>query len=465
MRLIGLTDETLCGKKELTFKEKLEIAGALDEMNVQQIELPAPEKKQDTLLYKAMAAKMKNAALAVRVPLTEAGAQEAYKTIAEAKSARLIVRMPLSLIEMEYQLKLKPKNAPALIERMVKACAALNVPVTFAAQDATRADPAFLCEAVRLAVQSGADSVVLCDCAGQSLPEEFAALVTSVRDNALSGESAALYASCGNDLGLALPCALAALKGGADGIITAVGADAHPSPAVLGNVMDKRGSTLQMRVSLDMARLNALEGDIADILTAPKKDTTPFETGVRPAVEGETLTAESGIRKVYDGISHLGYDLSEEDKQKVFEAFRMIAQKKAVTYAELDAIIASVAMQVPARYVLDSYVINTGNVITATAHVKLLRDGGAVEGISLGDGPIDAAFLAIEKIIGHHFELDDFQIRSVTEGREAMGDALVRLRANGKLYAGRGTSTDIVGASIRAYLSALNKIVYDEVNA
>ena len=119
-------------------------------------------------------------------------------------------------------------------------------------------------------------------------------------------------------------------------------------------------------------------------------------------------------------------------------------------------------MQVPPRYVLVSYVINSGNVIKATAHITLEKDGELVSGLCTGDGPIDASFLAVESIIGHHYELDDFQIQAVTEGKEAMGSALVRLRSGGKLYAGRGISTDIIGSSIRAYLSAVNKIVYEE---
>ena len=97
--------------------------------------------------------------------------------------------------------------------------------------------------------------------------------------------------------------------------------------------------------------------------------------------------------------------------------------------------------------------------------MKLSRDGKLLESVCLGDGPIDAAILAIEQIAGQHYELDDFQIQAVTEGREAMGETVVRLRSNGKLYSGRGISTDIVGASIHAYISALNKIVYEEAQA
>ena len=123
---------------------------------------------------------------------------------------------------------------------------------------------------------------------------------------------------------------------------------------------------------------------------------------------------------------------------------------------------ASAAMQVPATYKLDTYVITSGNTISATAHLKLHKHEKILEGVSIGDGPIDAAFLAIESITGCHYELDDFQIQAVTEGREAMGQTVVKLRSDGKLYSGKGISTDIVGASIQAYINALNKIVYEE---
>ena len=159
----------------------------------------------------------------------------------------------------------------------------------------------------------------------------------------------------------------------------------------------------------------------------------------------------------------LGYDLSEEDGAKVYEAFKAIAAKKEkVSARELDAIVASAAMQVPPTYQLDTYVITAGNTISSTAHLKIAKAGAMLEGVSVGDGPIDAAFLAIERITGQHYELDDFQIQAVTEGREAMGQTVVKLRASGKVYSGRGISTDIVGASIRAYINALNKIVYEE---
>jgi len=146
----------------------------------------------------------------------------------------------------------------------------------------------------------------------------------------------------------------------------------------------------------------------------------------------------------------------------VYDAFHRIAEKKQVSGRELDAIVASVALQVPPTYRLVSYVINSGNILGATAHIKLEKDGETLSGLMAGDGPIDAALKAIEQVLGHHYELEDFQIQSVTEGREAVGSTLVKLRSGGKLFSGQGVSTDIIGASIRAYLDALNKIVYEE---
>ena len=139
-----------------------------------------------------------------------------------------------------------------------------------------------------------------------------------------------------------------------------------------------------------------------------------------------------------------------------------MAEKKTVGTKELEAIIASTAMQVPPTYKLVSFVINSGNTINATANIHFKKNEEDLFGLAIGDGPIDASFFAIEQITGQHYELDDFQIQAITEGREAMGSSLVKLRFNGKIYSGNGISTDIIGSSIRAYLNALNKIVFEE---
>ena len=141
---------------------------------------------------------------------------------------------------------------------------------------------------------------------------------------------------------------------------------------------------------------------------------------------------------------------------------RIIAEKKDVDFRELDAIVANAALMVPSTYKLESYVVHTGNVISATADIVVKKDGALLRGLAPGDGPVDAAFLALEQITGRHYELDDFQISAVTEGQEAMGSALIKLRDRGKVYSGSGLSTDVIGACVNAYLAALNKIAYED---
>ena len=161
-------------------------------------------------------------------------------------------------------------------------------------------------------------------------------------------------------------------------------------------------------------------------------------------------------------VRALGYDLSEEDSARVYEEFQHVAAKKQVGARDLEAIVASTALQVPPTYRLKTYVVNSGNVITASAQITLTKGETELSGVCIGEGPVEAAVRALEQIIGRHYELDDFQIHSVTEGTGAVGSALVRLRSGGRLYSGNGVSTDIIGAGIRAYINAVNKIVYEE---
>ena len=159
----------------------------------------------------------------------------------------------------------------------------------------------------------------------------------------------------------------------------------------------------------------------------------------------------------------LGYELSDSDIGSVLKALKHVCDKKgAVGSKEFEALIASFAMQAPSTYHFETYTTTSSNASSSMSQVTLKCNGETICGVSNGDGPIDSAFRAIEQCIGHHYELDDFQVQAVTEGKGALGSALVKLRNNGKLYSGNGTSTDIVSASIRAYINALNKIVFEE---
>ena len=257
-------------------------------------------------------------------------------------------------------------------------------------------------------------------------------------------------------------CAFAAIRAGADEVKTVSCGETTTSLEKIAKIIAQRGDSFKVTCTVNMPQLQRIIGQIKWLCETERSKSSPFDNGVRNENEDITLTAHDGIEAVMKVVSSIGYDLSEEDSNKVYEAFaRIAAKKESVGIKELDAIVASAALQVPPTYRIESYVINTGNIITATAHMRLKKGDEIMESVCVGDGPVDASFLAIEQIAGQHYELDDFQIQAVTEGREAMGEAVVRLRSGGKLYSGRGISTDVIGSAIQAYINALNKIVYE----
>ena len=375
---------------------------------------------------------------------------------------RLQVCAAVSSVQMEYLYHKKPDAMIAAVAETVRACAGLCRDVEFVADDATRADLQFLNQILNVAIENGASAVTVCDTAGTMMPVEFAAFLQELYNAVPALEQVALGVACSNELAMADACSIAAVGQGAVEIKTAAYPVMTASLSNVARIIASRGDCFDAGTSVQVTQLSRIIGQITWMCQTVRGKNSPFDTGVQMD-SGIYLTAHDDLPAVLKAVEHLGYDLSEEDGCKVYEAFQAIAAKKEqVSEKELDAIVASAAMQVPPAYVLESYVITAGNTISSTAHLRLNKNGEKLEGVCIGDGPIDAAFLTIESIIGHHYELDDFQIQAVTEGREAMGQTVVKLRSNGKLYSGRGISTDIVGASIQAYISALNKIVYEE---
>ena len=254
--------------------------------------------------------------------------------------------------------------------------------------------------------------------------------------------------------------AIMAVRAGATGVKTAVGdqmVSLEDFSQMVKNCGNRYGFASGIRYT-ELHRIVKQIGWVVDNAKSAKGSVTSV------VIDDEPLHLDQNDDKdtVAASVAKLGYDLSEEDKSRVYDEFLRVAQKKKVGAKELEAIVASVALQVPPTYELINYVVNSGNIISTSAQITLKKDGEQLTGICIGDGPIDAAFSAIEQIIGYRYELDDFQIQAVTEGTEAMGSALVKLRSEGKLYSGNGISTDIIGAGIRAYINAVNKIVYEE---
>ena len=467
MERIRISDMTMKqGSKDFTlsFKEKIELSKLLDKLGVSVIELEGIHNARiDALRIKSIAMAVKESIVAVPVQLNPENILACWNAVSQAKHPRLQVCAPVSSVQMEYLHHKKPDAMKAAVAEAVAAAAKLCADVEFVADDATRSDPVFLYDVVAAAVEAGAKTVTVCDTAGAMLPDEFAAFITGIYENVPALKNVTLGVACSDGLSMADSCAIAAVRAGAREIkAAAYRLDAVSLPNVA-KVLSAKGDAFGVTCSVRTTQLKRITDQIAWMYETGKSMNSPFDNGVQEDEAGVYLTSHDDMAAVLKTAEKLGYDLSEEDGAKVYEAFKAIAAKKEkVSARELDAIVASAAMQVPPTYQLDTYVITAGNTISSTAHLKIAKAGAMLEGVSVGDGPIDAAFLAIERITGQHYELDDFQIQAVTEGREAMGQTVVKLRASGKVYSGRGISTDIVGASIRAYINALNKIVYEE---
>ncbi len=463
IRISDITMRQATSAFSLSFKETIELAKQLDRLGVSVIELEGISNiRVDALRIKSIATSVNDSIIAVPVSLDGENIQQVFGALSQAKRPRLQVCAAVSPVQMEYIHHKKQDAMLTALSDTIAKCSKICSDVEFVAEDATRSEPEFLAKVLSLAIAQGASTVTISDSAGTMLPEEFALFIRKIYADVPALKDVTLGVSCSNELAMADANLIAAVCEGACEVKAAAYPVNAASLANISRILAARSSHLDAGCTVNVTQLSRTMNQIQWLCQTERSKTSPFDNGVQEE-ETSYLTAHDDMAAVLKAVEHMGYDLSEEDGIKVYEAFRSITKKKEkVSTKELDAIIASAAMQVPATYILDTYVITSGNTVSSTAHLKLVKSGEIMEGVSIGDGPIDAAFLAIESITGQHYELDDFQIQSVTEGREAMGQTIVKLRSNGKVYSGRGISTDIVGASIYAYISALNKIVYEE---
>ena len=461
MKKISIADITLKKLSEdravsLLFREKSAIANCADKLGVNAVELPVIKNvREDTIIYKTIAKNVQNAILTIAVGANDEEINAAWECIKEAKMPRLQVELPISTIQMEYNYHIKQAKMLEMIGALIASAKTLCSDVEFSALDATRADDDFLIAAAKEAEAKGATLITLCDNAGVSTPDQIAAMTAKVKE----AVSVPVYVQISNRVNMAVASAFSAIAKGADGLKCAmIGKDVLLAGEI-SDAVSVCGAQIDAQVSLNNTIIHA---SIDDMLSSIQHDTVKNDEAVSEK-KSILLDSDSTIAQVAQAATVLGYELSDSDIGNVYKAVKQICDKKgAVGSKEFEALIASSAMQAPSTYHFESYTTTSSNVSSAMSQVTLKCNDELICGVSNGDGPIDSAFRAIEQCIGHHYELDDFQVQSVTEGKEALGSALVRLRVGGKLYCGNGTSNDIIAASIRAYINALNKIVFEE---
>jgi len=467
---ITLRESEQAHATKLSFKEGLETAKLLEKLQVDIIEtVPVSETPVDAAFIRTLATTLEYSSLCVPVILNKVKVDETWAALKKAKKPRLNLIVPTSTVGMEYQHQMKAEKLLPLVGEVAAYCSTLCKDVEFTAEDSVRSEPEFLAAVIKSAIEAGAKTITLCDSVGELLPDELSKFINSVYESipelrtAVDKNEITLALHCRDSLGLASATALNSLNSGVRLIKVSSGAGFGTlSLEQFMNVLKVRGETLNISSGLSTTALQRTCASLAALTGASDIKRRAASSGTAEDKTDDTVIPEDAdIDQLRNHITSIGYDVSEDDLERIFTQFKEISRSKKVVNRDIEALIAETAGQAPPTYQLKSYVINSGSMIAATAFIEFVKDGTSITALSAGDGPIDAAFKAAEQIFGTHYDLEEFQIQAVTGGREATGDTLVKIRHNGKLYSGRGVSTDIVGASIRAYLSAVNKIIHE----
>ncbi len=461
---VSLREQSNSTNSEVNFKEKIEIATMLDELGVDTIETaPIGNGKSDIIFLHTLAPLLKKSALSCPIGLEPGMLADTWEAVKTASKPKLNVMAPVSAVQMEYHFHAKQPVMLEKIAMQVKACAEVCQDVELTLIDATRAEKDFLAQAIQCGIENGAKTITVCDTAGAMFPSEFKVFLEGLYEAVPGLKDTELSVEYSNDLHMAAACSFACFQAGAVQIKTTCTGSSCANLRSLGQIFRAKSSETGYSCGLNMTTLENTTGKIIKLLEGSKNQQTEIKATVTN-LKNVHLDGNDSKETVSKAVKEIGYDLTERELDDVMKELKRVSSKKSkyVEHKELTAIVNNVIEKVPETYTLDSFVITSGNEINASAHVILEYKGKIVKECNFGDGPISAAFNTIEKITGKHYELDDFQIKSATEGAEAMGTTVVKLRNGGKVYKGTGNSTDIVGASIRAYIDALNKICADE---
>ena len=338
---VTLKESTALRDGALSFKEKLEIARSLDRLKVDVIELPPISGgKADQLANKTIAATV-SAALSAQVDIAAGNVDETCESVRNARHPQLNLLAPVSPVQMEYTCH---KKAPAMLEAIkaqVERCRFHCENVEFTAVDATRAEPEFLCQAISAAIEAGADRVTLCDTAGVMLPDEFGVFVAKVRAGVAGLEGVELFVQPSDAMSMGAACAAAAIQNGATGVKCAAMPGEWPTLKQLARLVEVKGAAMDIASALRTTELDRVVGQLNRLLQPKEQGDSPFVNMAVGETAGVTLDAGDEIGEVIKVVRQLGYDLSEEDNAKVYEAFKRVATRKHfVGTRELDAIIA-----------------------------------------------------------------------------------------------------------------------------
>jgi 2-isopropylmalate synthase len=478
----------------LNLEEKLEIARQLARLGVDVIEAGFPiASPGDLEAVRRIAAEIRGPVVCGLTHAVDAGVDAAWEAVKEAERARIHVFLSSSDLHITHQLKKQKEGVLEDARRTVARAKGYLADVEFSPMDATRTEPGFLYRIIEATIDAGATTINIPDTVGYTIPREFCALIDGIRKNVPNIGKAVLSVHCHNDLGLAVANSLAVLECGVRQIeCTVNGIGERAGNASLEEIVmavRTRGDLFKYTTNVDTAQLyktSRMVSDLTGMFVQPNKaivgkNAFVHESGIhQDGVLKERMTYEimdpkdvgqpgssltlgklSGRAAFRDRLKKLGYTLSDEDLNRAFTAFKALADKKReIRDRDLEALVAEQLRTVSETYHLDHIQVSCGDHSIPTASVRLTGPKGEVMAdAALGDGPVDAVYRAINRIVKVPNQLIEFSVESITEGIDAMGDVTIRIRSDDKIYTGRGAATDIVVASAKAYMNALNRLL------
>lgn len=478
----------------MNLREKIQMAKQLELLKVDIIEAGfAIASEGDFKAVSEVAKTVKDCRVASLARTLSQDIDYAYEAIKHAKHPRIHTFIATSDIHMQHKLKLSPDEVYERAVKMVKHAKGYCEDIEFSAEDATRSDPRFLARIFDGVIDAGATVINIPDTVGYTTPEEYYSFITSIREYSDKLHKAEISVHCHNDLGLAVANSLSAVKAGATQIeCTINGIGERAGNAALEEIVmavNTRKDVINLDCNIDttkIMRTSKLLSSITGVKVQPNKaivgdNAFAHESGIHQhGVMNERSTYEimtpesiglstnkmvlgkhSGKHAFEDRLIGLGYNLTKEELAVAFKKFKDLADKKKNVYnSDIDSIVTEDIGNIPQAYTLKSFVINSGNIISSTATITLEHEEDIKEYAMVGDGPVDAAFKAIEKIVEMDIKLEDYSLQSITEGKDAQGKAVVVIRHGDNISRGKGLSTDVVEASITAYINAVNKMLY-----
>jgi len=490
-----LRDGEQCPGASLNTNEKVEIARRLESLNVDVIEAGFPiASPGDFEGVQAVASAVKNCTIAGLARAVKKDIDRVWEAVKYSDRPRIHTFIATSPVHMQYKLQLAPEEVMEQAIEAVKHARNLCPEVEFSAEDATRSEKSFLYKICEQAIKAGATIINIPDTVGYAQPEEFGQLIRGIKENVSNIEKAVISVHCHNDLGLAVANSLEAIKNGAVQVectINGIGERAgnasleeivmalktrediyHKSTKIntkqiyFTSKLVSRLTGFVIQPNKAIVGKNAFSHEAGIHQAGILKERTTYEIMTPQSIGLESnelvLGKHSGRHAFQDKLEKMGYSLDREQLNQAFTSFKKLADtKKEIFVEDLEAIISEeITEQIPVLYTLDYFHVNTGNSTLPTATVRLLYKGEHLVDASCGDGPVDASFKAIDRITGAKVELVDYNIRAITRGKDAQGEASVKIKNNGDIFSGRNISTDTLEASVRAYLKAINKLMY-----